>query len=247
MTFSKDRGFSRLISWLQSGLLAQDIKKGDQIKRMASGQLSRDEALECTHCRQACHVMLYSETASQLFGRIPIRHVVLMQMRFDGLLGFPGGLVNPSEETLEEGLTRELLEELGVAVPVSVEDHVESRFAPSLSATSSSSRLILHFYVKKIKEEQIREIEKAAASTAVDHGLEVLGMVRVPLYSTKSGGGLSFFLSHSFIGSARSQLVNSLLRLHLVSPGDLQRALRSSQKMHAQGAQDLQAALELTG
>uniref|UniRef100_A0A3B5PW55 U8 snoRNA-decapping enzyme n=1 Tax=Xiphophorus maculatus TaxID=8083 RepID=A0A3B5PW55_XIPMA len=142
---------------------------------MASGQMSRDEALECTRCRHACHVMLYSETASQLFGRIPIRYIVLMQMRFDGLLGFPGGFVNPSEETLEAGLTRELLEELGVAVPVSTEDHVESCFSPPRSGTcSSSSRLILHFYVKKIEEEQIREIEKAAASTAADHGLEVM-------------------------------------------------------------------------
>lgn len=154
-------------------------------------------------------------------------------------------MVDPSEETLEEGLTRELLEELGVAVPVSIEDYVEARFAPPLSGAPSSSRLILHFYVKKMEEVQIREIEKAATSTAVDHGLEVLGMVRVPLYTTKHGGGLSFFLSHSFIGSARSQLVDSLLRLHLVSPGDLQRALRGSQKMHTEGAQDLQLVLEL--
>ncbi|MEQ2306267.1 hypothetical protein AMECASPLE_006315 [Ameca splendens] len=215
---------------------------------MASGQLSREEALECSSSRHACHVMLYSDTASLLFGRTPIRHIVLMQMRFDGLLGFPGGLVDPLEETLEEGLTRELLEELGVAVPVSVEDYVESCFAPSHPPTSSSSSspLILHFYVKKIEEEQIREIEKAAASTAVDHGLEVLGMVRVPLYSTKSHAGFSCFLSHSFIGNARSQLVDSLLRLHLVSPGELRRALRSSQRMNAQAAQELRVALELT-
>ncbi|XP_043974354.1 U8 snoRNA-decapping enzyme [Gambusia affinis] len=249
MTSPKHRGFSRLVSCLQSGLLAQHRKKGETIKKeMASGQMSRDEALECTSCRHACHVMLYSETASQLFGRIPIRYIVLMQMRFDGLLGFPGGFVDPSEETLEEGLTRELLEELGVAVPISTEDHVESCFSlPCSGKYSSSSRLILHFYVKKIEEDQIREIEKAAASTAADHGLEVLGMVRVPLYTTKSDGGLSSFLSHSFIGVARSQLINSLLRLHLVSPGALREALRGSQRKHAESAQNLQEVLKLTG
>ncbi|XP_044066286.1 U8 snoRNA-decapping enzyme isoform X2 [Siniperca chuatsi] len=148
----------------------QDHRPSSQ--SMTSGQLSRAEALACSGYRYACHVMLYSDTKTQLFGRIPIRHIILMQMRFDGLLGFPGGLVNPSEETLEAGLSRELLEELGVALPISVEDHVDSCHAPS-SSPSSSSHLITHFYVKKMEEEQIREVERAAVSTATDHGQEV--------------------------------------------------------------------------
>ncbi|XP_018530874.1 U8 snoRNA-decapping enzyme [Lates calcarifer] len=213
---------------------------------MASGQLSREEALACSECRHACHVMLYSDTKTQLFGRIPIRHIILMQMRFDGLLGFPGGLVNPAEETLEAGLSRELLEEVGVALPVSVEDHVATCFAPASSPSSSSSRLILHFYVKKIEEEQIREVERAAASTATDHGLEVLGMVRVPLYTMKGGGGLGLFMSHTFIGNARSQLVDALLRFNLIAPKDLHKALTHSLKKHAHTAEDLKAALALT-
>ncbi|XP_044207061.1 U8 snoRNA-decapping enzyme [Thunnus albacares] len=211
---------------------------------MASGQLSRAEALVCSDCRHACHVMLYSDTKTRLFGKIPIKHIILMQMRFDGLLGFPGGLVNLSEETLEEGLGRELLEELGVALPISVEDHVDSCHAPASSP--SSSRLITHFYVKKMEEEQIREVESAAASTATDHGQEVLGMVRVPLYITKGGGGLSSFLSHSFIGNARSQLVDALLRFNLVTPKELHKALTHSLKTNMHTTEDLQAALTLT-
>lgn len=82
-------------------------------------------------------------------------------------------LVNPSMETLEEGLTRELSEELGVAIPISVEDHVESCYAHT-PFPSSSPQLITHFYVKKMEEEQIREVERVAASTAADHGLEVV-------------------------------------------------------------------------
>ncbi|KAK1898119.1 U8 snoRNA-decapping enzyme [Dissostichus eleginoides] len=158
---------------------------------MASGQLSRAGALACSGCRHACHVMLYCDTKIQLFGRIPIRHIILMQMRFDGLLGFPGGYVNPSEETLEAGLSRELLEEL-------------------------------------------------------DHGQEVLGMVRVPLYNTKNGGGLAPFLSHSFIGKARSQLVDSLLCLDMIAPEELHKALAHSLKIHTHTAEDLQAALTRT-
>lgn len=215
---------------------------------MASGQLSRAEALACSGYRHACHVMLYSDTKTQLFGRIPIRHIILMQMRFDGLLGFPGGLVNTSEETLEAGLSRELLEELGVALPISVDDHVDSRHAPSSSPSSSSasSRLITHFYVKKMEEEQIVEVERVAASTATDHGQEVLGMVRVPLYTMKGGGGLASFLSHSFIGNARSQLVDSLLRFNLVAPEELHKALTHSLKIHTHTAEDLKESLVLT-
>ncbi|KAM3617389.1 uncharacterized protein V6R79_005493 [Siganus canaliculatus] len=215
---------------------------------MASGQLSKVEALACSGCRHACHVMLYCDTQTQLFGRIPIRHIILMQMRFDGLLGFPGGLVNPSTETLEAGLSRELLEELGVGLPISEDDHVESCFGPASSPPSSSSapRLITHFYVKKMEEVQIKEVENAAVSAAADHGQEVLGMVRVPLYTTKGGGGLASFLSHSFIGNARSQLLDALLRLNLVSPNELHKALTHSVKTHTHSAQDLRAALALT-
>ncbi|XP_045928195.1 U8 snoRNA-decapping enzyme [Micropterus dolomieu] len=151
-------------------------------------------------------------------------------------------LVNPLEETLEAGLSRELLEELGVAIPISVEDHVDSCYAPS-SSPSSSSCLITNFYVKKMEEEQIREIERVAASTATDHGLEVLGMVRVPIYTTK---GLASYLSHSFISNARAQLVDSLLRFNLVGPKELHKALTYSLKIHTQTAEDLQAALTLT-
>ncbi|KAG7239872.1 hypothetical protein INR49_030606 [Caranx melampygus] len=209
----------------------------------ASGQLSRAEALECSGYRHACHVMLYADTKSQLFGKFPIKHIILMQMRFDGLLGFPGGLVNPDEETLEAGLSRELSEELGVAIPVSEEDRVASCHAPG---PIRSHGLITHFYVKKIEEEQIREVEKAAVCTATDYGQEVLGMVRVPLYTLRAGGGLALFLSHSFIGNARSQLVDSLLRFNLVSPKELHRALTHSLKTHMHSAEDLKASLALT-
>ncbi|KAJ3585796.1 hypothetical protein NHX12_012205 [Muraenolepis orangiensis] len=140
---------------------------------MASGQLSRAEAVRREGARHACHVMLYCDTQSLLFGTTPIRHVVLMQMRFDGLLGFPGGLVNPVEESLEAGLSRELLEEMGVALPVSEEEHVGSCYAPPTATTSPSStpRLITHFYVKKMEEEEISALEKVGPA-AIDYGQE---------------------------------------------------------------------------
>ncbi|XP_028309196.1 U8 snoRNA-decapping enzyme isoform X2 [Gouania willdenowi] len=165
-----------------------------------------------------------------------------MQMRFDGLLGFSGGFVNLSKESLEEGLRRELSEELGVDITISEEHHVDACFSPT-SSLSSSSRLILHFYVKKMEEEEIRKVEQMASSTAADHGQEVLGMVRVPLYTLKDGSGLATFLSHSFVGNARSQLINSLQRFNLVPPQELHKALSRAMEINSQTAMNLQVVM----
>lgn len=84
-------------------------------------------------------------------------------------------LVDPSKETLEAGLSRELLEEVGVAIPISEADHAYSCPAPPISTSASfSSTLMLHFYVKKMEEEEITKVERAAVSTATDHGHEVI-------------------------------------------------------------------------
>lgn len=72
-----------------------------------------------------------------------------------------------------------------------------------------------------------------------------MGMVRVPLYSFRDGRGLGSFLSHGFIGNARTQLVDSLLRLELVSANDLHRAHASALKTNSQSARDLKASLAM--
>uniref|UniRef100_A0A8C2I2N5 U8 snoRNA-decapping enzyme n=1 Tax=Cyprinus carpio TaxID=7962 RepID=A0A8C2I2N5_CYPCA len=222
-------------------------------------QITREDALTREGYRHACHIMLYGDSSAKLFGKIPIKHIVLMQMRFDGLLGFPGGLVNPSEETLEAGLSRELHEEVGVAVPVGVDNHVSSCLSPSCP------RLITHFYIKKMTESELKEMEKAAVATATDHGLEVktlsvisrvckctykillcifliclqvLGMVRVPLYFLKNGGGLPYFLSHSFISNSRAQLLSALQRCRLLSQGELEKAVRQAEQMRRTNSGD---------
>lgn len=71
-------------------------------------------------------------------------------------------------------------------------------------------------------------------------------MVRVPLYSLRDDRGLGSFLSHSFIGNARSQLVDSLLRLKLVDKTELHRAVAHALKTNSHSAQDLKAALAMT-
>lgn len=77
-----------------------------------------------------------------------------MQMRFDGLLGFPGGLVDPGEHPLESA-NREMVEEIGLDLNIlklSDSDHV-------VSFVNSDKNLVLHFYGKEITLSQFQESE----------------------------------------------------------------------------------------
>lgn len=61
--------------------------------------------------------------------------------------------------------------------------------------------------------------------------LQVMGLVRVPLYTLRDGvGGLPAFLSNTFIGNAREQLIYVLDTFHLVPKEQLQKAVTTSQK-----------------
>lgn len=185
--------------------------------------LSRAEALrlEPPEWRHACHALLHAPCPGRLFGRVPLRHAVLMQMRFDGRLGFPGGFVELRDGSLEQGLSRELREELGpgaASLCLAETDHLGARRA-------EPERLVAHFYAKRLSLAQLRALEDGATQ-AKDHGLEVLGLVRVPLYTLRDGrGGLPAFLGNSFIGGAREQLLGALGALGLVPPLELQRAV----------------------
>ncbi|XP_023560216.1 U8 snoRNA-decapping enzyme [Octodon degus] len=163
-----------------------------------------------------CFVLLYAPDPGMLFGRIPLRYAVLMQMRFDGRLGFPGGFVD-SKDSLEDGLNRELLGKLGEAVSAFSVGRTEYRS----SRAGDTSHVLAHFYAKQLTLEQLEAVE-AGAPRAKDHGLEVLGLVRVPLYTLRDGmGGLPAFLENSFIGAAREQLLEALQDLGLLEPGSV--------------------------
>ncbi len=87
-----------------------------------------------------------------------------MQLRFDGTLGFPGGLVDPGE-TLEEAATREMREELGGGVTIRREDHV-------ISSYSKETKFCCHFYARQISMEKFRELENGITQSK-DWGVEV--------------------------------------------------------------------------
>ncbi|XP_003216918.1 U8 snoRNA-decapping enzyme [Anolis carolinensis] len=194
-----------------------------------AGILSREEALrfESPQWKHACHVLFYAPCHGRLFGKFPLRYAVLMQMRFDGRLGFPGGFVDPEDVSLEEGLSRELQEELGpgaALLQVTKQDHL------SAYTSEKPRRVVAHFYIKQLTLEELQTLEEKATQ-AKDHGLEVMGLLRVPLYILQDGvGGLPTFLTNSFIGNAREQLIHSLDTLQLVPREQLQKAVNMAQK-----------------
>ncbi|KAM6197203.1 tudor-interacting repair regulator protein isoform 1-T1 [Sarcoramphus papa] len=183
----------------------------------------------------SCHAMLYAPNPGMLFGRIPLRYAVLMQMRFDGLLGFPGGFVDRRYWSLEDGLNRVLGLGLG-CVRLTEADYLCSHL------TEGPHRVVAHFYARQLTLEELHTIEISAVHSR-DHGLEVMGMVRVPLYTQKDRmGGLPNFLGNSFVGTAKFQLLFALKILNMVPEEKLAEAVAATQKPKKQAIDQAAAA-----
>ncbi|XP_013373174.1 PREDICTED: protein syndesmos isoform X5 [Chinchilla lanigera] len=167
-------------------------------------QISREDAMRLgPGWSHSCHAILYAANPGQLFGRIPMRFSLLMQMRFDGLLGFPGGFVDRRFWSLEDGLNRVLGLGLG-RLRLTEADYLSSHL------TEGPHREVAHLYARQLTLEQLHAVEISAVHSR-DHGLEVLGLVRVPLYTQKDRvGGFPNFLSNAFVSTAKCQLLFAL-------------------------------------
>nr|KAF6490458.1 nudix hydrolase 16 like 1 [Molossus molossus] len=181
-------------------------------------QISRVEAMRLgPGWSHSCHAMLYAANPGQLFGRIPMRFSVLMQMRFDGLLGFPGGFVDRRFWSLEDGLNRVLGLGLG-CLRLTEADYLSSHL------TEGPHRVVAHLYARQLTLEQLHAVEISAVHSR-DHGLEVLGLVRVPLYTQKDRvGGFPNFLSNAFISTVCRQLPRMVWKYPLSVQNDNSKA-----------------------
>ena len=91
-----------------------------------------------------------------------------MQMRFDGNIGFPGGLRDDVEEAPEDVLNREMQEEINLDLT----KYSFSRKHHAMSHLNEKKRMVTHFFTMEVTEEQYEEIERNVL-TAKEYGIEV--------------------------------------------------------------------------
>lgn len=105
---------------------------------------------------QAAHVVIYADTRTPAVQKLAPRAAVYLQFRFDGHVGFPGGMLNRGERP-EDAAYRELTEESGL-------DSEELRLTKDdllVVHYSKSKNLLLHLFVKKVSSSgTVKSIDK---------------------------------------------------------------------------------------
>lgn len=146
-----------------------------------------------------------------------------MHLRFDGYLGFPGGLIE-SDESIISGVSREVEEELCIessALELSAQDFV---CGMKLGDKRKEKKwLSLYFFSKELKQKDFLQMEEKARQ-AQHFGTEILGNIRVPLHDYRQSDGFPRFLTHAFAGTAKQQLLLSLYKTGLLTQAQLQSA-----------------------
>jgi 8-oxo-dGTP pyrophosphatase MutT (NUDIX family) len=151
--------------------------------------------------------------------------LVLMIMRWDGAVGFAGGVVEPEEAAdakagavavraaAEQALRRELREEVGVTDAGELE-HV----CTHLTAANGSRS---HFWAREVDVEKFIEIE-SGVRRGMHFGCEVMGAFRAPLFP----GQLESFFRSNFPPGALAQLLIFLSKKNLIPAADLEAAVQ---------------------
>ncbi|XP_025207964.1 uncharacterized protein LOC112603555 isoform X2 [Melanaphis sacchari] len=219
MTSTGDRTWG----WLGSTEGFGRLPEPNEFIVIPKSQIYNEKYTSCS--TQAAHCLIYAENDEKVFGIYNPRASILMQLRYDGYFGFPGGLIDAGEDFVT-AVNREMEEEINLDTTihsVKHDDHIISHW-------SEKKKLALHFYKLKVDITELIEIERRALLSQ-DYGNEVLGTIRVPLYTLGDHyRGLPVFLKQNFVGCSREQLLAALSSLNILTPEEIKLALNAHSK-----------------
>ncbi|CAL8117459.1 unnamed protein product [Orchesella dallaii] len=181
----------------------------------------------------AAHLMLWSRDEKPFSPYrleeipLPMQTKILMQVRFDGSFGFPGGFVDEVESNmpstfpeflslLQQGVSRELFEEMNFG------KDMRPSYVYSCYPTGKEEQVMLHFFMCQLSPAQMKAISWCSIISTSD---EVVGLSLVPLFTLNDGRrGLPTFLTNSFAGNAVEQLLKSILTEGILSEEEVKKA-----------------------
>jgi U8 snoRNA-decapping enzyme len=130
--------------------------------------------------------------------------LVLMQMRWDGQIGFAGGKVDEGEN-LKQALARELKEEIDFDVP----EHLITPLA-----TFKSDKANIHSFAIRVCYDKLLEIKNNSVNS--QHNVaENLGSIFAPIINSKYGE-YNNFLQNKFCATAKMELEALVSEKHLL-------------------------------
>ena len=134
--------------------------------------------------------------------------LVLMQLRWDGTLGFLGGLVNKGEELIE-ALVREAKEEFALIIDKKLSKEIK------LLSTYADDSINIHCYYLEVNYEKIKEIQQNSFG-AKHFYAENQGCI-LPQIADFKGEGIKKFLTNNFYLAAKEELKDLIKKESLLN------------------------------
>jgi len=157
-------------------------------------------------------------------GNTHTEFTALMQMRSDGLLGFPGAIADSATVQLEDVANHALSEQVSSRATIA-----EGDYATCLSVETADGPSCSHLFVKEVSEDRLELLEMDALRLATT---KALGTVRVPFYQLPDGGGFPLFITQRFQEAALQQLLMVASARGLIGEAELNSAVQAAGLAH---------------